>query len=242
MQHFHKNIQGWSSFIPWYKEQVQAASPDRPSIFVELGTWKGKSAAFMAVEIANSRKPITFYTVDTFQGSDEPAHHKDPVIQQGRLEEVAKANLRPVLGRYVRIVKSDSAEFAGTFEDESVDFVFVDAGHTFELVSADIAAWWPKIRPGGVLAGDDFTWKGVQSAVTAYFGQLGEFTPQIRGGIHSAFGAKGFKCWRVVKKNPEIEPDWTRKCEICGQTPILPVTGMCGPCTFGEADTAGGNW
>jgi hypothetical protein len=37
-------------------------------------------------------------------------------------------------------------------------------------------------------------------------------------------------------------PDWSRKCEVCSATPIVPVTGMCGPCTFGEAETAGGNW
>jgi CO dehydrogenase/acetyl-CoA synthase alpha subunit len=43
-------------------------------------------------------------------------------------------------------------------------------------------------------------------------------------------------------KVEETRPDWTRKCENCGATPIVPVTGMCGPCTFGEAETAGGNW
>lgn len=37
-------------------------------------------------------------------------------------------------------------------------------------------------------------------------------------------------------------PDWTRKCQNCGETPIVPETGLCGPCTFGEAETAGGNW
>lgn len=37
-------------------------------------------------------------------------------------------------------------------------------------------------------------------------------------------------------------PDWTGQCEICGESPIVPQTGMCGPCTFGEADTLGGNW
>jgi hypothetical protein len=41
---------------------------------------------------------------------------------------------------------------------------------------------------------------------------------------------------------PETRPDWTRKCENCGASPIVPATGMCGPCTFGEAETAGGNW
>lgn len=40
----------------------------------------------------------------------------------------------------------------------------------------------------------------------------------------------------------ELEPDWEGKCEVCEQSPILPCTGMCGPCTFGEADTILGNW
>jgi len=38
------------------------------------------------------------------------------------------------------------------------------------------------------------------------------------------------------------EPNWEGKCEVCGQGPTVKETGLCGPCTFGEADTAGGNW
>ncbi len=40
----------------------------------------------------------------------------------------------------------------------------------------------------------------------------------------------------------DTEPDWGGECEVCGQSPIVPITGLCGPCTWGEADTAGGNW
>ena len=40
----------------------------------------------------------------------------------------------------------------------------------------------------------------------------------------------------------KVQPDWTRSCMVCGAKPILPATLMCGPCTFGEADTSGGNW
>lgn len=39
-----------------------------------------------------------------------------------------------------------------------------------------------------------------------------------------------------------VEPDWSKPCEACGAKPVLPLTGLCGPCTFGEADTSGGNW
>jgi hypothetical protein len=46
----------------------------------------------------------------------------------------------------------------------------------------------------------------------------------------------------LISKDKESEPDWTKACSVCGETPVVPATGMCGPCTFGEADTAGGNW
>ena len=39
-----------------------------------------------------------------------------------------------------------------------------------------------------------------------------------------------------------IEPDWETPCIVCGMKPTVPTTRMCGPCTFGDADTEGGNW
>lgn len=46
----------------------------------------------------------------------------------------------------------------------------------------------------------------------------------------------------VTSDSPECKPDWSRRCEVCGQSPIVPITGLCGPCTFGESETYGGNW
>lgn len=42
--------------------------------------------------------------------------------------------------------------------------------------------------------------------------------------------------------DPRAVPDYSRGCTACGDKPVVPVTGMCGPCTFGEASTANGNW
>lgn len=36
--------------------------------------------------------------------------------------------------------------------------------------------------------------------------------------------------------------DWTRGCEVCGEKPVVNATGLCGPCTWGESETYGGNW
>jgi hypothetical protein len=43
-------------------------------------------------------------------------------------------------------------------------------------------------------------------------------------------------------REPDTEPDWSVPCEVCGSVPTMPATGLCGPCTFGESETAGGNW
>ncbi|WP_041544594.1 MULTISPECIES: hypothetical protein [Chelativorans] len=39
-----------------------------------------------------------------------------------------------------------------------------------------------------------------------------------------------------------FEPVWNRKCEVCGEKPVVRATELCGPCTWGEADTANGAW
>ena len=40
----------------------------------------------------------------------------------------------------------------------------------------------------------------------------------------------------------DMEPDWAGSCDVCGSAPVVPLTGMCGPCSFGEGETASGNW
>ncbi|CAB3952798.1 hypothetical protein [Achromobacter piechaudii] len=38
------------------------------------------------------------------------------------------------------------------------------------------------------------------------------------------------------------DKDWDSGCQVCGQKPTVHPTQLCGPCCFGEAETAGGNW
>jgi predicted O-methyltransferase YrrM len=158
----------WFSGTRIYAEQVKRAKGAR-SIFVELGAWKGRSTAFMGVEIANSGKDIEFYSIDHWHGSlEEIPHRVDEDVRLGRLYEVYLENIRCVKD-YVKPIRSDSTEAAQQFADQSVDFVYVDAGHTYTAVARDIAAWWPKVRLGGVLAGDDWCTRSVRTAITDFF-------------------------------------------------------------------------
>lgn len=155
------------------------AKAPKDAIFVEVGTWKGKSAAYMAVEIINSKKNIRFFTVDHFKGS--PNHGDDPDVAAGRLEAVARKNLRPA-GKYVTIIPMPSVEAAATFEDGTIDFLFIDGTHDYENVKRDLLAWLPKMkRPGGLIGGDDANWRGVKEAAREVLGDITVIEPHRKG-------------------------------------------------------------
>lgn len=156
MQHFYQQIHGWFDFDDIYRAAVELAPAGRESRFVELGSWVGQSAAFMAVEIVNSGKPIRFDCVDSWEGTGKPgeyAGHAD-MIEQG-LFDLFVGNMRPVEGHY-RPQRGLTTDVAGRYAAESIDFLFIDAGHTYDAIHADLVAWLPKVRPGGWVGGHDF--------------------------------------------------------------------------------------
>lgn len=53
-------------------------------------------------------------------------------------------------------VRMPSVDAARMFADGSLDVVYIDAAHDYESVKADILAWRPKLKPGGILAGHDY--------------------------------------------------------------------------------------
>lgn len=174
MEHYWRKLPGpaWFSGADIYRRYV--ASVRGPSVAVELGAWKGRSTCCMGVEIANSGKPITFYTVDLWDAFGEDAHLADPDVKARRLFEVFEANIAPVAA-HVNVIRSDSAAAAERFADGSVDFLYVDASHSYDGVLRDLVAWFPKVRTGGVIAGDDWCFqfpveRSVRNAVVDFFG------------------------------------------------------------------------
>jgi hypothetical protein len=62
-----------------------------------------------------------------------------------------------------------STEAARFMDDRSVDFLMLDGDHSYDAVMSDLDAWQPKMKKGGIISGDDYTWPGVESAVTKVF-------------------------------------------------------------------------
>jgi hypothetical protein len=67
--------------------------------------------------------------------------------------EEAKQRLAPY---NVTFVRANSMDAVRDVPDESLDFVFIDANHTFDYVMQDIIEWSKKVRPGGMVSGHDY--------------------------------------------------------------------------------------
>jgi hypothetical protein len=160
INHIYKSIQGWFNMEKQYLYLLE--NTPEGGVFVELGTWKGKSTTFLVTEMINKGRKINFYAIDLFK-NDPNIKDKKEIDAYGKefsiLDEY-KNNTKHITNYYNTIV-SDSSKAASLFEDASVDVIFIDAGHTYDAVKSDIINWLPKIKKGGIIAGHDYreSWK-----------------------------------------------------------------------------------
>lgn len=171
MEHFFQNIgEDWFDYQDLYSAIVQQFPSE--SHFVEVGSWKGRSSVFMAVEILNSGKSIKFDCVDTWEGSPTVEYHMaDPDVVNNTLYQLFLNNIEPVK-TIINPIKMTSVEASKLYQDNTLDFVFIDANHDYEYVKEDILHWLPKVKQGGILAGHDRDFDGVSKALSEIFPNL----------------------------------------------------------------------
>ena len=154
MVHFYEDIPGWFSYEYVYKDIVEQA--DDGSLFVEIGSFKGKSAAYMCVEIANSGKDIKFHCVDPMGTNPnyEESMKTQPEVWEGYSVEDFHTRLASVKD-YYELKAMTSSDAVELYEDGSIDFLLIDGDHSYEGVYNDVRNFLPKMRPGGLMVGDD---------------------------------------------------------------------------------------
>lgn len=168
MPHLYKNVEGWFNWEDLYIEAVKNASDG--SKFVEIGSWSGKSATFLAEMIKESGKKIQLFCVDPYSyglhGADAWTEIEFP-----RLIKFRKSIVQNGFEDIVFNILSKSKNASSIFMDGSLDMVYIDGDHTQQGCTDDIIAYLPKLRPDGVLAGHDYTdeWDGVMKAVNSVF-------------------------------------------------------------------------
>jgi predicted O-methyltransferase YrrM len=123
----------------------------------EIGVYDG---AYSLV-ICESIPGVKHICVDTWEPS---RNHRWPRLLNKALR-AAKRRLAPY---DVMFMKMTSLEAAELVEDGSLDFIYIDALHDFKNVYADMKAWYPKLRDGGLFSGHDWTHLGVTMAVDRF--------------------------------------------------------------------------
>jgi hypothetical protein len=189
MKHVWEQVEGYSGTNVLEFYQLIVNNMVNGDIAVELGSYLGRSISMLSVEIYNSKKDISLFAIDTWEGSDDVAedhpvskayikiHNID--LRFKFLENLRKHELNNVVS-----IKEDSVTAAKHFIDNDIAFVFIDANHTYDAVVADINAWYPKVKFGGILSGHDYNDPTVYKAVNSIFSNIEH---------------KG-TCWWIIKK------------------------------------------
>jgi hypothetical protein len=133
----------------------------RASIGAEIGVWRGDFSA----RILRAVRPAKLHLIDpwAFQGGDvyRDAWYGGKLAgDQGAMDEihrkVARRFAREIESGIVEVHRATSAGVAGGFPDGYFDWVYVDGDHLYEAVRADLEHFAPKLKAGGILAGDDY--------------------------------------------------------------------------------------
>src|SRR6266576_3059824 len=124
LTHFYQDVPGFFWFEEGYRRMLETLPRTSPSVFVEIGSFHGKSTAFLAVEALNRGIPVTIHCVDSwlFPTPGEGAEARRDFDQH--LAPVAM-----LLGDRFVVHAMDSLEAAQHFGDETLDVVWLDGDH-----------------------------------------------------------------------------------------------------------------
>jgi predicted O-methyltransferase YrrM len=118
----------------------------------EIGVWRGKWSARLCADNLD----LELLCVDRWSTYGEYADSRN---DQAKLDEAYQNAVAVLAGRRATLLRMASLDAAATVPDGSLDFVYIDANHGDAFVTADLEAWVPKVRRGGVVSGHDYIWR-----------------------------------------------------------------------------------
>lgn len=91
------------------------------------------------------------------------------VAQEGQKHNLSIAfdKIYP-FGERATIIRAPGERAVALFEDNSLDFVYIDANHRYDAVRKDLGMWYHKVKKGGYLCGHDYPYHEVKRAVDEF--------------------------------------------------------------------------
>lgn len=163
------SIPGWFDY--WMVYQYIADTLKDGDTVAEVGVWLGRSITYLAQLLKSQGKKVRIIAVDSFAGEPGQVLH-EPIVAAmgGSIRRAFEENIKRCgVDDMIEIIQGDSAESAAKVADDSLAFCFIDADHHYDAVKRDLAAWRPKVKATGILAGHDAAYPEVIKAVHEKF-------------------------------------------------------------------------
>ncbi|MEO6786300.1 MAG: class I SAM-dependent methyltransferase [Chthoniobacteraceae bacterium] len=138
----------WTGHLPFAYDLMKVIEP---AIFVELGTWNGDSFFTFCQSVAENHLSAVCYAVDLWTG-DEQTGTADSA-QFSRVQSYCASNYQG----FAYLMRTDFASASKEFSDAQIGMLHIDGLHTYDAVSEDFAAWFPKVREGGIVLFHDIS-------------------------------------------------------------------------------------
>jgi cephalosporin hydroxylase len=162
-------VPNWFDYSYLYERLVEEAPPN--SWLVEIGVFHGASLRHLAHHAKAADKNLTVVGIDWGRGSGEHASHMEGLPGKNLAGKMMETIITAGVADDCTIILAPSVKAAKFIPDGACHMVFIDGDHSMLGAMADIKAYLPKVRPGGVMAGHDyFTFGGVRTAVHQVFG------------------------------------------------------------------------
>lgn len=139
-------------------------------IMVEIGVYTGESTEVFQ----QSGMFKTIHAVDPWLDGYDYNEDIADSCNMDIVEELFDKRVKDY--KEINKIKSNSMDAVSLFEDNSLDFIYIDGDHSYEAVKKDILSWRPKVKTGGIIAGHDYElYEEVKKAVDEIFGTVAHF-------------------------------------------------------------------
>jgi hypothetical protein len=132
----------------------QLTRNDLAQLFTGFGVEVGVERGVFSEEIAKYATRV--FCVDPWEAYAGYREHVSQDKLDGFFEETRLKMKDKKNGTGCMIIRKYSMDALADFADESLDFVYIDANHSYENCKADIEGWSKKVKKGGIVAGHDY--------------------------------------------------------------------------------------
>lgn len=153
----------------------------------EIGTEQGAYADCLLTKIPS----LKLYCIDCWESYPEYREN-----MQAKIDVYEQKTRNRLAGKNCEIIKKYSMDAVNDFDDNSLDFVYIDGNHEFQQVTNDIAEWSKKVKVGGIIAGHDFT-RGANARERI----------DVKDVVQAWTYSKGIKVWFVTDEGDRM-PSW----------------------------------